>query len=113
MRRGYNRKMAHANVQKVSSPDAPRGSDGQIQLVAGDRVSMRMWLEEEPADSKPVSTRTYETVGFVLTGRAELHIDGRVVDLVEGDSWIVPAGVSHTYKILETFSAIEATSPPA
>lgn len=30
-----------------------------------------------------------------------------------GDSWTVPEGASHTYVILEPFTAVEATSPPA
>jgi uncharacterized cupin superfamily protein len=33
--------------------------------------------------------------------------------LEAGDSWLVPQGAEHTYAILETFTAIEATSPPA
>jgi quercetin dioxygenase-like cupin family protein len=33
--------------------------------------------------------------------------------LEPGDSWIVPKGASHTYKVLEPFTAVEATSPPA
>ena len=30
-----------------------------------------------------------------------------------GDSWLVPKGATHRYKILEPFTAIEATAPPA
>jgi hypothetical protein len=44
---------------------------------------------------------------------AELHIEGQFVLLEKGDSWVVPKGSRHTYKIIETFTAIEATSPPA
>ena len=102
--------MANVHADKVSSVDAPRDEDGQIPLARGERVAMRMWLNEEPSEGKPTSTRSYETVGFVLSGRAELHIDGRVVKLAEGDSWTVPAGASHTYEILEEFSAVEAIS---
>jgi mannose-6-phosphate isomerase-like protein (cupin superfamily) len=35
------------------------------------------------------------------------------VTLAPGDSYLVPAGAEHTYRILETFTAVEATSPPA
>jgi quercetin dioxygenase-like cupin family protein len=49
----------------------------------------------------------------VLKGKAELHIEHEVIELSEGDSYLVPKGAEHTYKILETFSAVEATSPPA
>ena len=36
-----------------------------------------------------------------------------MVLLEPGDSWLVPKGASHTYNILESFTAVEATSPPA
>jgi quercetin dioxygenase-like cupin family protein len=35
------------------------------------------------------------------------------VTLAAGDSYCVPAGAEHTYRILETFTAVEATAPPA
>ncbi|MGO8609554.1 cupin domain-containing protein, partial [Rhizobium johnstonii] len=64
-------------------------------------------------EPKEPSARPYETVGYVLKGRAELHIEGQMVVLETGNSWVVPKGASHTYKILEAFSAGEATTPPA
>ena len=36
-----------------------------------------------------------------------------MIPLSAGDSWTVPKGATHTYNILETFTAVEATSPPA
>jgi quercetin dioxygenase-like cupin family protein len=35
------------------------------------------------------------------------------VILEPGDSWLVPPGAEHSYAILERFTAIEATAPPA
>ncbi len=52
-------------------------------------------------------------MGYVIKGRAELHIEGQMVLLEPGNSWVVPKDASHTYKILEAFTAVEATSPPA
>jgi quercetin dioxygenase-like cupin family protein len=49
----------------------------------------------------------------VIKGKAELHTEGQMLLLEKGDSWVVPKGASHTYIILETFTAVEATSPPA
>jgi quercetin dioxygenase-like cupin family protein len=74
---------------------------------------MRMWEKEQPSEPKPEAKRDYETVGFVIEGRAELHLEGQKVILEPGDSWVVPQGASHTYNILEPFTAVEATSPPA
>ena len=36
-----------------------------------------------------------------------------MVLLARGDSYVVPKGAEHSYRILETFSAVEATHPPA
>lgn len=100
-------------TRTINSGDASRGESGQLQLAAGTSVALRLWRDERPATAKPATTRPYETVGYVLSGRAELHLEGTVIALATGDSWVVPSGVSHTYRILETFTALEATSPPA
>lgn len=99
-------------ITKVSGAQAPRGPRGQKQLAGGTQVAMRMWENEAPTESKPLTKRDYETVGYVLSGRAELHIAGERVLLEPGDSWVVPRGAVHTYQILEAFTAIEAISPP-
>lgn len=104
--------MSGTSVTKVSSEASKAGPDGQLQLASGKRVAMRMWRNEEPQAKDPVR-REYETVGYVLSGRAELTLDGHTVRLEAGDSWLVPAGAEHTYKIIEMFTAVEATSPPA
>lgn len=100
-------------VKKISSGTSPKGEMGQKYLADGKSVSMRMWEAEQPGDPKPEASREYETVGYVIEGRAELHIEGQMVLLEPGDSWLVPKGASHTYKILDAFTAVEATSPPA
>ena len=76
-------------------------------------MGMRLWQEEPAGEPKTNSRRDYETVGYVLEGRAELHLEGQTVLLEPGDSWVVPKGTLHTYRILDTFSAVEATCPPA
>ncbi len=105
--------MADTTVKKVHSQDSPRGKMGQKYLATGKSMSMRLWENAEPADAKPESSRDYETVGYVISGRAELHLEGQMVLLEPGDSWVVPKGASHTYRILEPFTAVEATHPPA
>jgi len=99
-------------VTKIESKHSPRGPEGERYLASGVRVSMRLWDAEGPGE-RAESTRRYEVVGYVLKGRAELHIEGQLVLLQPGDSYVVPRSARHHYKILEPFSAIEATSPPA
>ncbi|RYE94177.1 MAG: cupin domain-containing protein [Myxococcales bacterium] len=101
------------SITKVNASTSPRGEMGQRYLASGTHMAMRLWQDEAPAAPEKATAREYETVGYVIKGRAELHIEGQQVSLEPGDSWTVPAGAVHTYKILETFTAIEATSPPA
>ena len=105
--------MNDTSVTKVSSEFSPEGKLGQKYLASGITLSMRLWTDEEPGDTKPEVTREYETVGYVLKGSAELVLEGQTLILNPGDSWVVPKGAKHTYRIKETFSAVEATSPPA
>ena len=105
--------MADTTVTKVKSQFSPKGAMGQKYLASGKHLSMRLWENEPPGERKPATRRDYETVGFVLQGKAELHLEGQMVVLEPGDCWVVPQGALHSYKILEPFSAVEATAPPA
>lgn len=99
-------------VTKVDSAASPVGPDGEVYLASGKSMAMRMWRDEQPADAKPASRRDYETIGFVVKGRAELQVEGQTVLLEPGNSWVVPRGAEHTYRILESFTAVETTHPP-
>ena len=104
--------MSDTTVTKVSSTHSPTGAMGQKYLASGVRVAMRLW-EESPSENKETTAREYETVGYVIRGRAELELEGQLLKLAPGDCWVVPHGALHRYRILEPFTAIEATSPPA
>jgi quercetin dioxygenase-like cupin family protein len=105
--------MSDTTVLKVQSAHSPRGDLGQKYLASGKNVAMRLWDDEPPGEPKHPSRRDYETVGYVIRGRAELHLEGQMVVLEPGDSWVVPRGSEHSYTILEPFTAVEATYPPA
>jgi quercetin dioxygenase-like cupin family protein len=105
--------MADTTITKIDSTHSPKGAAGQKYLACGKSMSMRLW-ENEPVDKKKEDSKhEYETLGYVIKGKAELHLEGQMVLLNQGDSWVVPKGASHHYKILEEFSAVETTSPPA
>lgn len=105
--------MSDTSVTKIDSWFSPKGEMGQKYLAAGVTLSMRLWEDASPGEPMPETRRDYETVGYVVQGMAELHPEGQVVRLEPGNSWVVPKGTSHTYKVLESFTAVEATSPPA
>jgi quercetin dioxygenase-like cupin family protein len=103
--------MADTTVTKVQGTHSPRGPEGEVYLASGKRLSMRLWQEDQPTEGSP-RRRDYETVGYVVSGRAELVTEGQTVRLEPGDSWVVPEGAEHSYRILESFTAVEATAPP-
>jgi quercetin dioxygenase-like cupin family protein len=105
--------MPDTTVTKVDSRHSPRGPGGEKYLASSVHVGMRMWEDEPAAEPKPERAREYETVGFVIRGRAELITEGQTVALGPGDSWVVPRGARHAYRILEPFTAVEATYPPS
>lgn len=105
--------MADTTIIKVDGNRSPKGKDGQKYLANRKTVSMRLWEKEAPGPAKPPVRRDYETVGYAIAGRAELTIEGQTVLLEAASSWVVPKGAEHGYRILEEFTAVEATSPPA
>jgi mannose-6-phosphate isomerase-like protein (cupin superfamily) len=105
--------MKHEKVMKVNSSEEPVEAHGQTILASGTTIGMRLWREGQREHDKVATTRAYETAGYVISGHAELEMDGQVTKLEPGDSWIVPKGKEHRYRILDEFVAVEATSPPA
>jgi quercetin dioxygenase-like cupin family protein len=105
--------MGDTTVTKVDSKFSPKGPGGQKYLASGKSVSMRLWDEQPGTAKTEETTRDYEVVGYVLEGAAELEIEGQAIKLKTGDSWVVPKGARHRYRITEHFKAVEATCPPA
>lgn len=97
--------------QVISSADAAVGEMGQGYLVSGKNVDLRRW-DEDAGNACQSTCRQYETVGYLISGQMEIEIDGQCATLKAGDSWLVPAGAPHHYRIIEKIVAIEATSPP-
>ncbi|MBV8811495.1 MAG: cupin domain-containing protein [Acidobacteriaceae bacterium] len=105
--------MGDSTITKVDSHFSPRGKLGQKYLASGKLVAMRLWDEMPGQQREQHARREYETVGYVIEGWAELEIEGQKVNLKAGDSWVIPKGAEHTYRIKEHFKAVEATAPPA
>jgi len=105
--------MPDSTIKKVEAGTSPQGEMAQKYLVARKRASMRLWVLEPGAELKTPTRRDYETVGYVISGSARLDLEGQTLTLKAGDSWLVPAGAMHQYTIIETFTAVEATAPPA
>jgi quercetin dioxygenase-like cupin family protein len=93
--------MSDTSFTKVDSRTSSRGGMGQKYRASGKIISMGLWKNEAPGHGKPETKRNYETAGYAIEGQAELHLEGQVVMLNPGDSWIVPKGTMHRYEVLE------------
>lgn len=105
--------MEDTTIKKIDSRHSPTGERGQKYLASGVTLSMRLWQDEPPRQDKEDNVNPYETVGYVIKGRAKLHSEDQTIVLEPGDSWVLPQGARHRYEILEPFTAVEATHPPA
>ena len=103
--------MSH-DIEIIDAEHTRKSKTGERHLVRGTSMSMRMWDAEPAGILKEPARRPYETIGYVISGRAELTIGDEVAVLTPGASWLVPKDAEHTYEILEPFTAIEVCSPP-
>ena len=100
-------------VIKVDTSRSPHGPMGEKYLASGVHLAMRLWESMQAStESETERERDYEVVGYVIGGRAELHVEGQMVLLEPGNSYIVPRGARHFYRVLAPLTAVEATSPP-
>ena len=105
--------MKDKSVKKVNAATAPTGKMGQKYLASGVHVAMRLWENEPLGETTIASERDYEIVGYAIRGRAELSLEGQKLLLEPGDCWMIPKGARHSYCILDSLTAHEATRPPA
>jgi quercetin dioxygenase-like cupin family protein len=105
--------MSDHSVEKIDSSASPTGAMGQKYLASGKGLSMRLWEERAGGSDQEPHTRPYETVGYVVSGRVEVHVGGDVITCGAGDSYLVPDGAERQYVVLEDLVAVEATHPPA
>lgn len=106
--------------QVIARSNASSGEMGQEYLATGNQVALRYWQESptetpegDPGGFGEITSRDYEIVGYLFEGRFELEVEGKLATIDAGDSWLVPAGAAHRYRIVKPIVAIEATSPPA
>jgi quercetin dioxygenase-like cupin family protein len=59
----------------------------------------------------PSHEHIHEQTGYLVSGRMILSIGEDTYEVVHGDSWNIPGGISHCAKVLEDSVAIEVFSP--
>lgn len=60
----------------------------------------------------PIHTHPHEQVGYVVSGRIRLTVEGESFDLEPGDSYHAPPNVPHGALTLEPTVVVDVFSPP-
>ena len=79
-------------------------------LVHGDKTLMAEFRLKRGADL-PGHHHPHEQIGYLVSGRIDLTIDGVVHAVYPGDSWCIPGGVVHSAVAHEDAIAVEVFAP--
>ncbi|MGD2147724.1 MAG: cupin domain-containing protein [Anaerolineae bacterium] len=98
----------------VKSPDRQqrsfRGVDFFVGAV-GERMMVTLMTFRQ---GQRVGTHAHrhEQAGYCVEGMFELTVDGTPALIEPHDSYIIPGGAPHSYRVLEDAMAVEMFSPP-
>jgi quercetin dioxygenase-like cupin family protein len=93
------------HAEEVAMADVTAGTATRMQALIGPadkapNFAMRRFIMAE-GGGMPVHTNSVEHEQYVLCGRAEVGIGGKVHEVRQGDVLLIPAGVPHYYKVLQ------------
>jgi quercetin dioxygenase-like cupin family protein len=66
----------------------------------------------KPGAMIPSHSHSHEQVGYVVSGKVIMTIDGKDFELISGDSYAAPSNIVHSAKILDETIIIDTFSPP-
>ena len=83
-------------------------------MARGRQIELRLW-ERDPAGQRALEPdEAHERVSYVQAGALIVLIgDDPPLEVHAGDSYVVPAGSSCTFEVLEPAVLVEATTPSA
>jgi quercetin dioxygenase-like cupin family protein len=82
-------------------------------MARGRHIELRLW-ERDPAGERAFAPdESREHVAYVQSGALIVSIgNGPPLEVHAGDSYVVPAGRSHRFEVLEPATVVEAVSTP-
>ncbi len=82
-----------------------------LNSLTGDRMQLT-YVRLEPGESTD-HAHDNEQMGYILSGEAEVTIDGETRTCRPGDAYSVPANVPHGFRVLDRpVEYLEAFAPP-
>lgn len=104
---------------KVRLDDIARVEDVPMQglariglMLCGEEMLITRSFRRKGLVDPPHQHEDHESIGFLISGRLRLVIDGMEYVAVAGDAWLHRRGVVHASEALEDCEQIEVKSPP-
>ena len=83
-----------------------------IRVAWGEKMMLSL-VELMPHSIVPLHSHPHEQMGFVLERKFELIIAEEYRLLQEGDAYLIPSGIEHSVKVLESRTrALDIFNPP-
>jgi quercetin dioxygenase-like cupin family protein len=73
----------------------------EIRVAYGDKI-MLSFVELKPGGAVPMHSHPHEQGGICLEGAMEFTIGGETRTVRKGEGWMIPGGVLHSVRALET-----------
>ena len=96
-----------------------QGGGSERELLAGVKLVTRCWGEKalmgefhiQAGSVIPDHSHPNEQIGYLISGRLDLIIDGVRHEFSPGDTWCIPAGIRHSAAAVSDVVALEVFSP--
>jgi quercetin dioxygenase-like cupin family protein len=87
-----------------------KGVDFLVGAV-GDRMMVTLMTFKE-GQEVGAHAHPHEQAGYCIRGRFELTVGTESTVIAPHDSYVIPGGTPHSYRVLENALAVEMFSPP-
>lgn len=103
--------MSVKNIEQFDKEKISAGENTYKQVLIGSDVAPNFAMRRfiiEPGGFMPLHSNSVEHEQIVLSGTAEVIIDGKQYEVKKNDIVFIPAGVKHSYKTIgnESFEFI-------
>jgi uncharacterized cupin superfamily protein len=93
----------------VPRDEAPSGRRGERLMARGRHVELRLWERDPAGEAVEAPDAEHDRVAYVQSGALIVAIaDDPPAELHAGDSYVVPAGESCRFEVLEPATVVEA-----
>ncbi len=88
-----------------------RWKGAEVRVLSGDEDCLVVMVRVGAGGSVPVHSHEEAQYGVILKGRGVFQVDGREIEVREGDSYAIKSREPHGFKALEDTTVIDVFVP--